>query len=159
MGFSKHSKELQLRILEGNETVYSGLCGCLFSVSAEQTFHSLPFRPISTLAIPHHIWEELSLDFIEGLPKSENYDSILVVVDRLSKYAHFLGFKHPYTEVAIAAVFAKEIVRLHGITRTVVSDRDKISLSKFWENSFDCKVQHFVLVLLIILNLMAKLQF
>ena len=127
----------------------------------QQNKHSTlsPSGLFQPLPIPHHIWEELSLDFIEGLPKSENYDSILVIVDRLSKYAHFLGFKHPYTEVAIAAVFAKEIVRLHGIPRTVVSDRDKISLSKFWENSFDCKVQHFVLVLLIILNLMAKLQF
>ena len=55
------------------------------------------------------------MDFIEGLPKSDGYDAILVVVDRLSKYAHFSLLKHPFTAKTVAALFVKDIVRLHGM--------------------------------------------
>lgn len=67
------------------------------------------------------------MDFIEGLPKSGKYDTILVVVDRLTNYSHFLPLKHPYTARQVAALFVREIVRLHGYPRTIVTDRDKNS--------------------------------
>ncbi|KAD2392709.1 hypothetical protein E3N88_39686 [Mikania micrantha] len=86
------------------------------------------------LPIPNQIWEALSMDFIAGLLPSNKVDTILMMMmmNRLSKYAHFLPLAHPFTSETMASVFCKEIVRLHGIPRSIVIDRDVIFLSHFW---------------------------
>lgn len=77
-------------------------------------------------------WSHITMDFIEGLPKSKNKNVILVVVDRLTKYAHFLTLAHPFTVHDVADLFLSNIFKLHGLPSCIITDRDRIFTSTFW---------------------------
>ncbi|GJX16126.1 transposon ty3-G gag-pol polyprotein [Tanacetum coccineum] len=87
-----------------------------------QRFKTESCRPaglLQPLPIPSRIWEDISMDFIEGLPPSNGFTTIMVVVDRLSKYAHFVLIRHPFTAATIAKEFVSHVVKLHGIPSTI----------------------------------------
>jgi hypothetical protein len=76
------------------------------------------------------------MDFIEALPKVNNKTVILTVVDRLSKAAHFIPLGYPYTATALAKAFLDEVVHLHGLPSSIVSDRDPVFTSNMWRELF-----------------------
>lgn len=88
---------------------------------------------LQPLPIPVRIWEEISMDFIDGLPVSGGFTTVWVVVDMLSKYAHFVPIKHPYTASTIAQLFVTHIYKLHGMPRVILSDRSPAFTSLFLE--------------------------
>ncbi|KAL6347245.1 hypothetical protein AAG906_013681 [Vitis piasezkii] len=85
------------------------------------------------LPIPCQVWDDITMDFIDGLPRSDGKTSIMVVVDRLSKSAHFIAIAHPYTAKTIANKFVEGVVKLHGMPRSIISDRDPVFISNFWQ--------------------------
>ena len=93
---------------------------------------------LQPLSIPSQLWEEISMDFITGLPKSEGKSVIMVVVDRITKYAHFFALSHPFKTSIVATTFINTIQKLHENPRVIVSDRDPIFTGNFWTKLFSC---------------------
>ncbi|KAH9792830.1 hypothetical protein KPL71_004301 [Citrus sinensis] len=95
-----------------------------------------PTGLLQSLPIPCQVWEDITLDFIKRLPNSQGRDTILAVVDMLSRYAHFMSLSHPFIVKSVAEKFVEGVVKLHGMPKTIVSDQDPIFISKFWQEFF-----------------------
>ena len=76
------------------------------------------------------------MDFVEGLPTSGSANAILVVVDKFSKFAHFIALKHPFATKTVAQLFLDNVYHLHGLPTSIISDCDKIFTSQFWQALF-----------------------
>ena len=91
---------------------------------------------LQPLSIPIQRWIEVSMGFITGLPKSEGKSVIMVVVDVLTKYAHFCALSHPFKESMVPNSFMEIVLKLHGTPDIIVNDRDPIFHSQFFERQF-----------------------
>ncbi|KAL1546909.1 hypothetical protein AAHA92_23444 [Salvia divinorum] len=91
-----------------------------------------PAGLIQPLPIPDSVWSAASMDFIVGLPPSHGFTAIMVVVDRLSKYAHFGALPTGFDAPRVARLFIDTVVKLHGFPEKLLSDRDTIFMSEFW---------------------------
>ena len=91
-----------------------------------------PAGLLRPLPIPVRPWLDISINFVEGLPKSQQKDVILVVVYRFSKYVQFIPLAHPYTASRVAALYMEFVFKLHWMPSSIVSDIDPIFTSHFW---------------------------
>lgn len=95
--------------------------------------HIHPPGLLQPLPTPRDAWVSVGLDFITGLPKSEGKEVIMVVVDRLTKYAHFIALAHPYKASDVAQCYFDFVYKYHGLPENIISDRDPIFTSRFWK--------------------------
>lgn len=95
-----------------------------------------PVGLLQPLIIPTRIWTDISMNFIERLPTSNKYSVIMVVVDCLSKYAHFILVSHPYTAGKIVDCFLINIFKLHEMPFLIITDNDPTFTSNFWRELF-----------------------
>nr|GFB48416.1 hypothetical protein [Tanacetum cinerariifolium] len=111
-------------------TTYVSQCLTCAKVKAE---HLKPLGLLQQPEIPKWKWENMTMDFVTGLPRTPSgYDSIWVIVDRLTKSAHFLPKKKTNSIEKLAELYLKEIVCRHGVPVSVISNRDSLFTSRFW---------------------------
>ncbi|KAD7476890.1 hypothetical protein E3N88_00026 [Mikania micrantha] len=111
--------------------LYVNKCLTCLKVKAE---HQKPSGLLQQPEIPIWKWDQISMDFITKLPRtSRNHDSIWVIVDRLTKSAHFLPIREDYTMDRLAKLYIDEVVMRHGVPISILSDRDSRFTSRFWQ--------------------------
>jgi hypothetical protein len=119
--------------------IWNFVRGCV-TCQKNKTEHLHPAGLLQHLGVPSAIWADISMDFIEGFHKINGKSVILTVVDRFSKAAHFITLSHPYTATIVAHAFFTEIVRLHGIPSSIVSDHDPTLPATSGRNCSSCRV-------------------
>ncbi|RVW77095.1 Transposon Ty3-I Gag-Pol polyprotein [Vitis vinifera] len=133
-----HMRVLDSRALVANfkyEARYCTICGSVFVCQQVKAEHQRPAGSLQPLAIPEWKWEHITMDFVIGLPRTlGGNNAIWVIVDRLTKSAHFLPMKVNFSLDRLASLYVKEIVRMHGVPVSIVSDRDPRFTSRFWHS-------------------------
>ena len=87
--------------------------------------HQRPGGELQPIPLPEWKWEEVTMDFVTSLPKTmEGYDTIWVIIDRLTKTAHFVPTRITYSLEKLAELYVANIMSLHGIPKSIISDRD-----------------------------------
>ena len=117
------------------EARYRIICGSVFGVSIVKVEHQRPTGSLQPLFIPEWKWEHITIDFVTRLPRTlGGNNTIWVIVDRLTKSAHFLPMKFNFSMDRLASLYVREIVRIHGVPVFIVSDRDPRFTSRFWHS-------------------------
>jgi hypothetical protein len=121
--------------LKRDVATHVALCDVCQRVKVE---HQRPAGLLQPLKVPEWKWEEIGMDFIVGLPPTrDGYDSIWVIVDRLTKVAHFIPVKTTYSGAQLAEFYMSRIVCLHGVPKKIVSDRGTQFTSRFWKRQHE----------------------
>ena len=105
--------------------------GCSVCQTAKPVHHK-PYGLLKTLEVPSRPWEHISMDFVEPLPIANGFDSILVVIDRHSKWGTFIPTRTDITAANLADILFDRVFALHGLPLSIVSDRGSKFVSKFW---------------------------
>jgi hypothetical protein len=107
--------------------------------------HLRPVRNLQPLSILKWNWENICMDFIVGLPRtSHGYNSIWVIVDRLTKLTHFIPVSTIYRARQYAELHMSHIARYHDVSKTIISDRESIFIAHFWEQLYECLGTHLI---------------
>jgi hypothetical protein len=107
--------------------------------------HLIPTGNLQPLSIPEWKWEDICMDFIVGLPRtSHGHYTIWVIMDRLTKLAHFIPVAMTYRVKQYAELYISHIFRHHGIPKTIISDRESIFVARFWEQLHECLGTHLI---------------
>jgi len=109
---------------------YATTCPVCQRSKPQTVQQALPLQP---LPVPSRPWEWVTFDLVTGLPASRGFDSVLVIVDRFSKYSHFIACKKTLSADGLARMFLQHVYRLHGLPRTLTTDRDPRVTSAFWQ--------------------------
>jgi hypothetical protein len=111
------------------------VCACAVC-QCNKTEHLDPNGLLQPLDVPTLVWSDVAMDFIEGFPHINDKFIILTVVDHFSKYGHFIALGHPYTTTSVTRTFFDNIICLHRIPSSIVSDHDLVFTSNFWKELF-----------------------
>jgi hypothetical protein len=107
--------------------------------------HLKPTENLQPLSIPEWKWEDICMDFIVGLPRtSHGYNSIWVIVDRLTKSTHFIHISTTYRVRQYTELYMSHIIRYHSIPKTIISERGSIFVARFWEKLHECLGTHLI---------------
>lgn len=113
------------------ESIRAYVQGCEVCQQAKPERVKLPGL-LAPLPVPKQAWSVVTMDFVEGLPQSNRFNVILVVVDKFIKYGHFVPWAHPFIALQVAQLYMDHIYHLHGLPQVIISDRDRIFTSVVW---------------------------
>ena len=112
-------------------TEYVSKCLTCQQVKAQ---HQVPIGLLNPLSIPQWKWDNITMDFVSSFPLTrQKHDSVWVIIDKLTKSVHFIPVRMDYSMDRLVELYVKEILRLHGVPFSIMSDRDPCFTSRFWK--------------------------
>src|ERR1700743_371535 len=135
-GIAQHTEMItrQYYLSKMRETIKRNIKNCDMCQRSKVVRHA-PYGLLQPNEVPDQPWRSIAMDFITDLPNSNGYDTILVVIDRLTKMSHFIPCQKDLNARQFATLFMQHIVRLHGIPRDIITDRGSLFTSELWKET------------------------